>query len=252
MLSAKPWNPKGTFILCMVIISFYCLLSIAGGMILQMNGNPEFDRGSIAYLLVATLSLPGAILLTTGFYLRSRGIRWSEAFGFGSPGKVVAVLWGISAGLVFVPVGNLVRDLCARALGLFHVNTEVPQQAVQLLNQQHDIFNRICGAVFAIVLAPVAEEVLFRGILYPAIKQAGFPRTAVWATSILFAAIHFDLVIFIPLAILAMILICLYEKTNNLLAPIVAHSLFNTAGIVYLYFGEDISRFFSKFFQHHT
>ena len=49
------------------------------------------------------------------------------------------------------------------------------------------------------LLAPVAEELLFRGILYPAIKQAGFPRLALWGTSLLFAAMHMNLVTFVPL-----------------------------------------------------
>jgi membrane protease YdiL (CAAX protease family) len=78
-----------------------------------------------------------------------------------------------------------------------------------------------------VLLAPVAEEVLFRGILYPAIKQMGRPRLALWGTSLLFAAVHMNVVTFVPLAVLALVLTVLYERTNNLLAPITAHVLFN-------------------------
>jgi len=42
--------------------------------------------------------------------------------------------------------------------------------------------------------------------LYPWIKQSGFPRLALWGTAILFAAIHFNLATFIPLAALALML----------------------------------------------
>ena len=89
-----------------------------------------------------------------------------------------------------------------------------------------------------ILLAPVAEEMFFRGILYPAIKQAGFPRLALWGTSVVFAAIHLTPVIFLPLLVLALLLVWLYEKTNNLLAPIAAHSLFNGLNFALVYLWE--------------
>jgi membrane protease YdiL (CAAX protease family) len=89
-------------------------------------------------------------------------------------------------------------------------------------------------AVAAVLLAPLAEEVLFRGILYPAIKQAGHPRLALWGTALLFAAVHLNVATFVPLTVLALVLTALYEWTNNLLAPIAAHVLFNAFNVVLL------------------
>ena len=89
--------------------------------------------------------------------------------------------------------------------------------------------------IITIGLAPFAEEVLFRGILYPWIKQLGFPRLALWSTSLLFAAIHLSPVSFVPLAALALGLAILYERTNNLLASIAAHALFNGFNFTLLY-----------------
>jgi len=68
---------------------------------------------------------------------------------------------------------------------------------------------------------------MFRGILYPVIKQAGYPRLAWWGTALLFALVHLNLVTFVPLLVLALLLTELYERTGNLLAPITAHLLFN-------------------------
>ncbi len=53
--------------------------------------------------------------------------------------------------------------------------------------------------------------------------------------SIFLAAMHLNLVIFLPLLVLALILTLLYEKTNNLLAPITAHALFNAMNFATLY-----------------
>jgi membrane protease YdiL (CAAX protease family) len=82
-------------------------------------------------------------------------------------------------------------------------------------------------AALAVFLAPLAEEVFFRGLLYPTIKQLGFPKIALWTTSLLFAGMHFNLPSFVPLTAFSLLLIWLYEKTNSLWACITAHSVFN-------------------------
>ena len=87
-------------------------------------------------------------------------------------------------------------------------------------------------------VVPAAEETLFRGIIYPTIKQAGFPKLAIWVTSIAFATIHLNAETFLPLLVLALLLILLYEKTNNLLAPVTAHAVFNAAQLIDLYSQE--------------
>ena len=91
----------------------------------------------------------------------------------------------------------------------------------------------VLGAL-AVLGAPVLEEMFFRGILYPTIKQLGFPRVALWGTSLLFAAIHLNAASFIPFALLALALALLYEKTNNLLAPIATHACFNSLNLIML------------------
>jgi membrane protease YdiL (CAAX protease family) len=50
---------------------------------------------------------------------------------------------------------------------------------------------------------------------------------ALWGTSLLFAAVHTNVVTFVPLVVLALVLTALYERTDNLLAPVAAHVLFN-------------------------
>jgi membrane protease YdiL (CAAX protease family) len=76
---------------------------------------------------------------------------------------------------------------------------------------------------------------LFRGIVYPTVKQAGFPRLALWGSAFLFAACHVNLVTFVPLVVLALALTFIYERTDNLWAPITAHALFNAMNFIILY-----------------
>jgi uncharacterized protein len=90
------------------------------------------------------------------------------------------------------------------------------------------------------VFAPLVEEALFRGILYPAIKQSGWPRLALWGSSTLFALVHFNMVTFLPLLVFALVLVYLYETFQNLLVPIVTHAVFNAVNFLTIIFMDQI------------
>jgi membrane protease YdiL (CAAX protease family) len=50
------------------------------------------------------------------------------------------------------------------------------------------------------------------------------------------------MVTFVPLMVFALVLVYLYETFQNLLAPVVAHSLFNAANFLLLIFEDQIGR----------
>jgi membrane protease YdiL (CAAX protease family) len=108
---------------------------------------------------------------------------------------------------------------------------------------------KIVFGTAAILLAPLAEESIFRGILYPVVKQMGYPSVALYGSSLLFAASHFNIMTFLPLFLLALVLVWLLETTDTLIAPIVAHASFNAANFV-IYLNEtEIERWLKQFSQ---
>ena len=82
-------------------------------------------------------------------------------------------------------------------------------------------------ALSVVVMAPICEELLFRGVIYPSLRDLGHPRLAIAASSLLFAAIHGSLALMLPLTVLAVILVWLYEKSGSIVAPILMHAAFN-------------------------
>lgn len=88
---------------------------------------------------------------------------------------------------------------------------------------------------------PVAEEALFRGILFPALRDAGWPRAAYLVASVGFGLIHANRAAFLPLSLLGGFLAWLYVRTGNLLAPVAAHVVFNLTPFVLLAAGVDFS-----------
>ena len=119
-----------------------------------------------------------------------------------------------------------------------HVTPEV-QQPVYTVQMAAFWWHRAALGLVTIALVPPAEEVLFRGILYPFVKQLGHPRLALWGTSVVFAVIHLNAVTLLPLTVLALVLTLLYERTDNLVAPVAAHALFNALNFAVLCLSSD-------------
>lgn len=113
-----------------------------------------------------------------------------------------------------------------RSLGI-----ESMQEAVKLLQEAKDPLVVALMAVAAVLVAPVAEEVVFRGYLYPAAKRFCGPTGAILFSSLVFSAAHGNVVALVPLFALAVVLCLLYEFTGSIWACISVHFLFNAATV---------------------
>jgi membrane protease YdiL (CAAX protease family) len=199
-------------------------------------------------LSVNVFFLHGVTLILIFHLVRQHQTTWREAFGIGSPGFGKAALMATGIVVVAVPLTLFFAVASAQVMEALNAQPKT-QQAVQMAEAAAPGFNRFALGAIAILIAPLVEELLFRGVFYPTIKQSGYPRLAVYGTSLLFALSHGNAMTFLPLALLSLALIWLYEKTNNLLAPILAHSLFNAANFVMIILKVD-PRVWLKNFPH--
>jgi membrane protease YdiL (CAAX protease family) len=204
----------------------------------QQLAGPPVTNYSIGQMLISLASMQGGVLLLTARMLRQQRLNPIDAFGI-SNHSWRAVAFGVLVAGIFLKVGNELQAFCHNLLSSPHSPIKpVEQQAVETLRTAASWTERVVAGLFTIGLAPIGEETLFRGILYPTIKQAGFRKLAIWATSFAFALIHLNVETFLPLLVLALLLTLLYEKTNNLLAPITAHAVFNGVQFVHLIIQE--------------
>ena len=101
------------------------------------------------------------------------------------------------------------------------------QESVQKLAEMQsltEVFNIAC---YALVVAPVIEEFLFRGILFRAMKRSFGVGPALVISSILFGLVHQNVLSFVPLTFLGIILSLSYEHTGDLRTCILIHAFFN-------------------------
>jgi membrane protease YdiL (CAAX protease family) len=81
--------------------------------------------------------------------------------------------------------------------------------------------------LFVAVLGPVFEEIFFRGFAYPPFRQRFGVRWAMVGVSAIFALFHMNAILFIPIFLLGVFLVTLYEKTGSLVPSITAHICHN-------------------------
>jgi len=232
LILRKPWD-LDHFVRSLVAMLLCVYLGLAFGAFAQHFAGKPAGENSTLRTLIAALSFQGAAVPLMWRFVHEHRMRWSQAFGYRLNWKM-AVLLGVAVACVALPVSQLLQVASAEVMSHLSVKPEV-QPAIRALQNTTTWVDRVILGLTALGLAPLAEETLFRGILYSAVKQAGFPRIALWGTSLLFAAVHWNGATFVPLLLLALALTFLYEKTNNLLAPIVAHSGFNALNFAMFY-----------------
>jgi membrane protease YdiL (CAAX protease family) len=238
MLSVKPWKPEAVLRLGLGIFICVFLGALLAGLARNLPG--AGGQHPLTRILAGALGFQGAALILISRFLREHELGWAEAFGFRNrPGR--ACWLGGACICLYLPAGMGLLALTVNIMTHLGLKPEA-QTAVQLLQEAGGWPAQLLLAAIAIVLAPIAEEIIFRGILYPTIRQAGFPRAAWWGPSLFFAAIHLHLPSFLPLLLLALVLTWLYEQTDNLLAAIAAHSLFNAFNFAMLQFADKFDQ----------
>ncbi len=90
--------------------------------------------------------------------------------------------------------------------------------------------------VLGVILAPVSEELFYRGMVYPVLrKHLGVVGGAI-LTGVVFGLAHFDLWRAIPLALGGAVLCYFYEKSGSIYVPMVAHGLWNGIMTLIVYY----------------
>jgi len=91
-----------------------------------------------------------------------------------------------------------------------------------------------------VVMAPLLEELLYRGMLYRFLKSRMNNLLALTLSSLLFAAMHANLLKLVPLFLLGMLLGRAYEKSGSILVPIFMHAFFNLNTVLILLVAPDM------------
>jgi membrane protease YdiL (CAAX protease family) len=127
---------------------------------------------------------------------------------------------------VAVAVGMMLGALAALINLLLVLSTSRPQEAVASIDP-----GAAALVMHVVLLAPVAEELTFRGLIYRIFRQSMLPWVAILLSALIFGLMHVQLGKAVWAFLLGLIAAASYEQTRSLLTPILIHALFNAVPV---------------------
>lgn len=107
-----------------------------------------------------------------------------------------------------------------------------PQDILEKFKELENSIEIIIFVFGSTIIAPIYEELLFRGIFFPKLLQKTNLFWAIVLSSLVFAILHFHISALLPLFILSIILSFTYLYTSTIWACISLHALFNLISII--------------------
>ncbi|MDI6450698.1 CPBP family intramembrane glutamic endopeptidase [Anaerobaca lacustris] len=230
MLPHVPFIPfflwlLGTFVVQSLVVSF----------VRPVDGLQRIFQDQLVFCVVALLTVFGLVLPLASFHF-ARGLK-----GFGLrirtvPKDLVAAfvhllaVWPLVLAM-FVATMRIGQWVSQRLSGR---DFQIPQhEALEMMTQHSNITLTVLLVFLAVVVAPLVEETIFRGLFQSMVRSyLGRPWLAIGLTSVLFAAIHKDMAHWPALFALSIGLGYAYEKSGSLFRPVFMHAMFNGISIL--------------------
>jgi membrane protease YdiL (CAAX protease family) len=114
--------------------------------------------------------------------------------------------------------------------------TPVPEEYAEQIRELKptSAWQLVVTAIGLCVLVPLAEEMVFRGMIQRIFSRNMGPIVAVLLSGAVFGAVHLNAHLLISITCFGWFLGFLFEATGNLVYPMVAHAIFNTVALVQL------------------
>ena len=201
------WLGIGLLVLCFAAIVVFALF------------NRGLDLGLLVSLGELTMVVPVGLLV----FVKHRA-GWGALGLRRFPARVLALAFGL---LVVAGVFNAAYGLL---LSLFNLQVQASLQ--ELIDQLKSPWWFVVGGA---IIAPVVEEIFFRGFVYGGFRlRYGWLRAAVFS-SLLFAIIHGEPTAFLPIFLLGMLFAYLYERSGAIWPGMVLHLSNNALTLVVVY-----------------
>ena len=200
-----------------------------------VEGQQKMFQDQAVYCIAAVLTVMGLIVPLAQFHF-ARGLK-----GFGLRIRTMPrdlgvafinllAVWPLVLGAIVTTavIGQLIYQL------VWGQDFEMPQhEALKEMTEHPATALQVLLIVLAVVVAPLTEEMIFRGLFQTMIRSyLGRPWLAIAMTSVLFAMVHGNLTHWPALFVLSLGLGYSYEKSGSLFRPIFMHAFFNGLAVL--------------------
>lgn len=224
VISVRSWGTLQVVILLSTLFLLYFVAAFSGQF---------FYEEQIPFVrLMITLCIYTILMVLIGFTNKRNGGNWTESLGMGFS-NLRKLLFAPAVYLAVIPFIILVSKGYHLLLEQLSSSELELQEVAQIVSGNLN-WLEILYMLTAVFVAPVYEELMFRGVIFPyCVKRAGL-IPATMAVSVLFAVMHFHLPSFVPLLMLSAVLCLAYRHTGSLWTSIGVHMIFNAISILAL------------------
>jgi len=238
------YRPLGTWRLMPSDFLVAALCVILGGLGLQIltgivgRGIPALTSDPDLWLILQGIAFQLGMLggaLVGMVYTRSRG----NVMPGGDPVRMPLLQAGALTFLAVLPVVTAASVVWTVVLSIAGVDV-ARQELVDLFVNAESRTTAIVMASFAILVAPITEELIFRAGLFRYLRTRVPRWAALGLPAMLFASLHGNLAAFAPLTALGIVFALAYEQSGRIAVPMIAHALFNLNTILLLLTGVTV------------
>jgi membrane protease YdiL (CAAX protease family) len=223
-------------------VGVYLLAFLAGGFaaipVLALLGetsvNGAIGQSEILATIVADVVMVGVLV----FWLARWHREWRAAMVLPPARQRIwrDLLFGAVAGLILVPaVGLISGGIAAIFREAVGHQVSVPEQVAPGLSPLASGFL----VLLAVAIAPISEELFFRGVLFRTVRDRHGFWPAALASAIPFGLVHYvpspaidALVLQLTMVFTGIGLAWIYERRGSIVASMAAHVAFNVVGLV--------------------
>lgn len=230
LLLSRPWGWResvklllGLFILQLLIVTTFRLV----------NQLVHITPDDTTLFIIQTVSFDWLGVALIGLLLVRHDWDWKSSFGFTSRQRGRSLVFAGLAFLAVMPFFWFYSTIYMFGLRWVGLDPTLQPVAVTITGQE-SLAIRVYLIFVAVILAPLFEELMFRGLLLPALAKRIGVGWSIMVVSALFGAIHLHLPSMFPLSLLAVAFSLAYLYSGNLLVPIVMHGLFNAFNLAVL------------------
>ncbi len=222
----RAWTAPAALLIVLVVAMIASI--VLSGILLATGG--KADDSPTWMTLVSTVIQDGAFIGVPIYFAMLAGRLRTSDFGFRTTRFWPALGWVALAWVSTVIALAIVSSLIG-----YNETDKLPQE----LGADKDTFSLVAVGLMVCVMAPIAEEVFFRGYFFPSVSNRLGIAAGVAITGVTFGAIHVvsyldrpveAAIVALPyLMVLGAALCLIYWRTKSLIPCILLHSL-NNAG----------------------
>ncbi|HWS88620.1 MAG TPA: type II CAAX endopeptidase family protein [Pyrinomonadaceae bacterium] len=239
------WGALGLLLLSfglMLVTQVVFLVPYALRRGVKLDALGEFITKDAGAIFVAVVSIPPAHLITLA-------VAWLLVTRVGRYPFLRTLGWEWGRGLSFWRCVWLALLLLGTGYAIIYVAGECDNELERILRSSRSA--ALAAAFAATFTAPVVEEVVFRGLLYPALRRLVGVGWAVAVVFVIFAAIHVPQYwpcygVIGTILLLSLVLTVVRARTGRLLPCVLIHFVFNGVQCALLVLAPYLEGFLPK------